>query len=45
MKWNPHWRIPADTEVTDDGYLNVWYEDASVDTEQHEVPLRRRKIE
>ena len=44
MKWNPHWRIPADTEVTDDGYLSVWYEDASEAAGQQEVRLRGRKI-
>ena len=34
LKWNPHWRLPADAEVTDDGYLSVWYEDSSGSMEE-----------
>jgi len=36
MQWNPHWRLPADVEVTSDGYLSVWYEDAVGDDNYEE---------
>ncbi len=28
LAWNPHWKLSANVEVSNDGYLCVWYEDA-----------------
>ncbi|MFH1777827.1 MAG: hypothetical protein ABH952_09770 [Candidatus Omnitrophota bacterium] len=29
IAWNPNWKMAPNTEVSDDGYLCVWYEDAA----------------
>ena len=28
ISWNPNWKLPPDAELSKDGYLCVWYEDA-----------------
>jgi len=37
MLWNPNWKLPSDAEISKDGFLCVWYEDARVDQNERVI--------